>query len=86
MSVRRGLYRHYKGAVYWVEGVGVLHDETRRIVVYQSVQSAEDGEPRLRYEDEFEEDVCTATGSPTCTCPLNAHGSEMVPRFERIEP
>jgi hypothetical protein len=55
MAVRRGFYQHYKGDYYFVESVGVMHDDTRRIVVYQSTQSAADGVTRLRYEDEFEQ-------------------------------
>jgi hypothetical protein len=52
--ISRGFYRHASGKDYFVHGVGRLHDETRRIVVYESTQSAVDGAPRLRYEDDFE--------------------------------
>jgi hypothetical protein len=80
VTVKRGFYRHYKGPVYFVEGVGTLHDDTRRVVVYQSTQSAEDGEPRLRFEDDFEAWVDRETGGPCSPAALRR-----VRRFARIE-
>lgn len=80
--VSRGFYRHYKGGVYFVEGVGTLHDDGRRVVVYQSTQSAVDGNPRLRFEDEFEEFVDPATGERMKVA--WRAGSSYVPRFHRL--
>jgi len=79
MSVSRGFYRHYKGQVYWVHGVGTLHDETRRVVIYESTRSAVDGAPRLRYEDDFEAKIDPRTGA----VPLE-WGVPVAARFERL--
>jgi hypothetical protein len=57
--VSRGFYRHYKGDVYFVLGVGTLdehgHGDTKtlRQVVYESTRSIDDGLLRLRSEAEF---------------------------------
>lgn len=97
MTIRRGFYAHYKGPVYFVTGVGVLHDQQRRIVAYESTQSAEDGIPRLRYEEEFEEFVYPDRGGEvygladpdsvgTTDEFLDSIGRKIVRRFRRINP
>lgn len=68
--ITRGFYRHWKGDVYFVEGVGQSHsnaDENTpraqvRWVLYQSALSCEpgDGITRMRPESEFEEWVIPA--------------------------
>lgn len=78
--VSRGFYKHYRGVVYFVLGVGVLHDENRRIVIYESPQSALDGMPRLRFEDEWEEFVDPLTGEKA-----NESTVVFVRRFERLD-
>lgn len=96
----RGFYRHYKGPLYWVESVGVLHDTTRRVVVYHSSQSAlEPVGVRLRYEDQFEQFVYSSDGEAyKGPVPAKRDGSDggfttlrdnrlerIVPRFLRRE-
>lgn len=63
--ITRGLYRHYKGDVYFVESVGQSHSNADegtpraavRWVLYQSTQSCAtgDGITRMRPESEFEQ-------------------------------
>lgn len=85
-SITRGLYLHYKAEPYFVLGVGVLHDDDRRVVVYESTQSVTDGLLRLRFEDDFAAEVDPRSGK---ACRLgwacSAH-QRHVPRFTRIEP
>lgn len=98
--ITRGFYRHYKGDVYFVEGIGQSHanedvDTLRasvRWVLYQSTRSCqpEDGVTRMRTEREFEEWV-----HPSMLSPVPPPADEQrqlardlgyVPRFERVEP
>ncbi len=68
--ITRGLYRHYKGDVYFVESVGQSHSNADegtpraavRWVLYQSTQSCAtgDGITRMRPESEFEQWVIPA--------------------------
>lgn len=57
--VSRGFYRHYKGDVYFIFGVGTLDEHGHgdphapRQVVYESTKSVEDGLLRLRSENDF---------------------------------
>ncbi len=85
-AVQRGFYRHYKGPTYFVHGVGVLHDETRLVVVYDSTRSVIDGDLRLRYADEFLEIVNPRTGAGTRqTTLLSSHVPlGFLPRFARV--
>lgn len=53
MPIAPGIYRHYKGAHYWVIGVGVLHDTDRRIVAYTSSRAADERKVLLRDYDDF---------------------------------
>lgn len=78
--VTKGFYRHYKGGIYFVTGVGVLHDTERRIVSYESTQSVVDGSPRFRYEDEFEEWVYPENGRTAYN-----HAPGAIPRFRRTD-
>ncbi len=98
--VTRGFYKHYKGDVYFVEGIGTSHDngdagtlsESVRWVLYQSTMScrAEDGITRMRTECEFEQWVLPA--SPDLPFPpprdpemaARVRAMGYVPRFERI--
>ena len=50
-DVEPGLYRHYKGHVYWVMGTVVLkHEGDRRLVAYDSVKTQREGLPGLGRE------------------------------------
>jgi len=70
--ISRGFYRHYKGDVYFVEGIGQSHSnldagkpgEARRWALYQSTQSCApgDGITRMRPEVEFEQWVVVTPG------------------------
>jgi hypothetical protein len=85
--VMRGFYKHYKGDPYFVLGVGVLHDESRRIVVYHSIESAiEEGGIRLRYEDDFAAWINRRTHLPVYRDRDQEYDMGNIPRFERIEP
>lgn len=82
--VSRGFYRHYRGHVYMVFGVGCAkHEGERRFVVYTSVKTEEISKGfdfLLRDESDFEEFVDPATG-------FAWHGQSAtpaVPRFARI--
>jgi hypothetical protein len=82
MTVTRGFYKHYRGDVYFVEGVGVTHDDDHRIVVYHSTESAKElSGIRLRFEDDFEMLVDPMTGE----APDQTRIASAKPRFERIE-
>lgn len=76
--VSRGFYRHSKGDIYFVIGVGVLDEHGHgnayapRQVVYESTRSIDDGLIRLRTEAAFVEDVVWPDG-------------ETRPRFVRAE-
>lgn len=83
----RGFYRHYKGGVYFVLGVGLLHDSEQDIVVYESTQSAVDGVIRLRYRNEWEQLVDPKTGRPLVDLKSGRPRPEAkggVPRFVRL--
>lgn len=87
--IERGFYRHYKGPVYFVESVGVLHDENFRIVIYQSTESCRDGSTRLRRESDFEAWVDPKTGEPPRHVVIYSDDTAVtlgfVRRFTRIE-
>lgn len=61
--VTRGFYKHYRGEIYFVVGVGTLDEHGHgninapRQVVYESTGSVVDGLLRLRSEDAFVENV-----------------------------
>ena len=77
--VTRGLYRHYKGDVYFVMGVGILdadgHGNARapRQVIYESTRSVETGLLNIRSEVDFVELMVWPDGI-------------VRPRFIRIDP
>jgi len=64
--VSKGFYRHYKGHLYFVHGVGCdKHDEDHRMVVYTSVKTIEGDEGfdfLLRDEQDFEARVYKSDG------------------------
>lgn len=41
-NLRPGVYRHYKGGLYRVHGVGYEHDGLAPVVVYESLQDRGD--------------------------------------------
>lgn len=91
MTITRGFYRHYRGHVYYVLGVGVnQHDDSYRQVVYTSVKTEEAGTTcpgsydfLLRSEDAFTQWVDPDNGEA-----VFEHGDMRakgyVRRFERI--
>jgi hypothetical protein len=91
-GIRRGFYRHYKGHVYYVHGVGMdPHNRRKRSVVYTSVKTEEGFDVGLappaydfllRDEREFAEDV-HSDGSH-CSCVCTAAACDGAPRFARI--
>jgi hypothetical protein len=48
MKVAAGIWRHYKGGLYQVLGVGAHSETDERMVVYVSLTGAELPGPRLR--------------------------------------
>lgn len=59
----KGFYRHYKGHVYFVHGIGeAKHENNRRMVVYTSTKTEmyKSYEFLLREEKEFDQWVYTA--------------------------
>lgn len=40
-TVRPGIYRHFRGAHYFVVGVGTLHDTDKTIVAYTSSKAVD---------------------------------------------
>lgn len=60
--IRRGPYIHYKGGVYWVEGLA-RHDDGTLLVVYRSPQGDEEDILRTRTLSQFTEQVETTAYS-----------------------
>jgi hypothetical protein len=58
-QIKRGFYRHYKGDVYRVLGIGMLYPNGPRIVAYRSRNSLADDwrSVELRLESEWLECV-----------------------------
>lgn len=87
---KRGFYRHYKGDVYFVEGVGQIDHQGPRIVAYQSKRGVETNEMQFRWENEFDGWVHPATKEETRDHPYFSEKAAIangwVRRFERIEP
>ena len=86
MTVSRGWYRHYKGHVYYAHGVACLkHENDRRVVIYTSVKTEQEGrfDFLARDEKEFEElvEVEIQQEGPVV---MDVLLTEKVPRFARI--
>lgn len=84
--VTRGMYRHWKGHAYFVHGVGCAkHEGERRLVVYTSVKTINEGkfDFLLRDEKEFEE-LVYLDGTRVEPGARLTSGDRMVRRFTRI--
>jgi hypothetical protein len=89
--IRRGFYRHYKGDIYFVEGVGQIDNEGPRLVAYQSVRGVEADAMQFRWESEFEEWVDPSDNGSVAAAWVDeisdkAIAAGVVRRFTRIEP
>lgn len=69
--VELGLYRHYKGTIYWVAGISV-HTETKEVLVRYAEPSRDDSMEWVRPIGMFLSDV--------------EHEGKVVPRFQKLDP
>lgn len=93
-KIKKGFYRHFKGHVYYVLGVGCLkHEENRRIVAYTSVKTEEqdDFDFLLRDEEDFMKWIKGEEGARVEISPPILHEeflllekSNFEPRFGRV--